>query len=303
MANVTVNSFVLPGYHYGGATATIRLYASLMWTDSAGTPHVGGSHEKWYQDIACTVAGTVVTVPQFVTQSTLDALDYPTVTITAVLFDHLGARRQVLFSGWSIPTTTPTTWAALKIFNMAQSLVLPPDFYLNRQQVIDLISSLLASATQGIVSEVPAGVIDGVNGTFTLSSTPVLGSQLVFLNGILQQEGNLGAGTESYTISGATITHFLPPQPGDRLFVVYRTASGLLGNLTATVEGVGALVAGTTTTILSAAVAANSAIECISKGDGIIGNLRVSNRVVATSFDVESSEGDDAGNFKWILYT
>lgn len=225
MANVTVNTFLYSGYNYGGSTATVRLYASDLWTDSAGNPHIGGSHLGWYQDISCVVSGVTVTIPQFVTQSTLDSIDNPTVTITAVLYDHLGARRQVLFSGWSIPTTTPITYAALRIFNLANSLVQAPDFYLTRQETIDLFNSLVALASQGVIPEIPAGVINGVNGTFTLSQTPVAGTLELFLNGLLQQNG------VDYTLSGSTITHNLPPQPGDWLFAVYRTASGIIGNV------------------------------------------------------------------------
>ena len=68
-----------------------------------------------------------------------------------------------------------------------------------------------------ITRETPAGTINGSNTTFTLANTPVVGSEEVFLNGILQEPG---AGND-YTISGGTITYLTAPATGDRLRVSY----------------------------------------------------------------------------------
>jgi len=66
--------------------------------------------------------------------------------------------------------------------------------------------------------EVPSGLINGANTTYTLANTPIAGSDHVYLNGILQQEG---AGND-YTISGLTITYLAAPQTNDKLIVTYR---------------------------------------------------------------------------------
>lgn len=79
------------------------------------------------------------------------------------------------------------------------------------------IDSLMAKANF-VDRETPSGAIDGVNTTFTLANTPVAGSEHVYLNGLLQEDG---AGND-YTISGATITYLSPPQVGDVLKVSYR---------------------------------------------------------------------------------
>lgn len=142
MSTVSISTFQIADYNYGGSTAKLRLYASQNWTDSAGNPYIGGSHAGWFQEISLSVSGTTITVPTFSTVSTLDALDYPMTTIDGVIYDHLNTRREVLFSGWSIPTNTPTTWAQLQIFNLGSLLVQAPDFYLNRQETIDLINSI-----------------------------------------------------------------------------------------------------------------------------------------------------------------
>jgi hypothetical protein len=68
-----------------------------------------------------------------------------------------------------------------------------------------------------ITRETPTGSINGANTTFTLANTPVVGTEQVFLNGILQEPG---AGND-YTISGLTITYLAAPATGDRLRVTY----------------------------------------------------------------------------------
>jgi hypothetical protein len=64
--------------------------------------------------------------------------------------------------------------------------------------------------------ETPTPDPDGVTTVFTLSETPVLGSEQVFLNGILQEEG------VDYTIDGAEITFAVAPDVGFTIRVSYR---------------------------------------------------------------------------------
>lgn len=68
--------------------------------------------------------------------------------------------------------------------------------------------------------ETPSGTINGSNAEFTLDNTPVAGSEEVFVNGILQDEGS----GNDYTISGDTITFEAgaEPQTGDKVRVSYR---------------------------------------------------------------------------------
>lgn len=66
--------------------------------------------------------------------------------------------------------------------------------------------------------ETPAGTINGVNVTFTIANTPVLGSEHIYLNGNLQ---DVGAGND-YTISGLTITYLTAPLTGEKLRASYR---------------------------------------------------------------------------------
>jgi len=66
--------------------------------------------------------------------------------------------------------------------------------------------------------EIPSGSINGSNTSFTLANTPVVGSEHVYLNGMLQESG---AGND-YTITGTAITMLTAPLTGEKLRVSYR---------------------------------------------------------------------------------
>lgn len=66
-----------------------------------------------------------------------------------------------------------------------------------------------------VVRETPSGALNGVNVTFVLFDLPVVGTEEVYLNGLLQDEG----GSDDYTISGATITFNVAPISTDKLLV------------------------------------------------------------------------------------
>jgi hypothetical protein len=85
---------------------------------------------------------------------------------------------------------------------------------------VDGSSGACGSATfpAYVDNETPAGNLNGVNKTFTLTQPPApAGSLSLFRNGIMQR-----AGTD-YTLSGATVT-FTPaaPQSGDVMVAFYR---------------------------------------------------------------------------------
>jgi hypothetical protein len=69
-----------------------------------------------------------------------------------------------------------------------------------------------------ITRETPTGTINGSNTTFTLANTPISGTEMVFLNGVLQ---DAGAGND-YTISGTTITMLSAPLSGDKIRASYQ---------------------------------------------------------------------------------
>lgn len=72
------------------------------------------------------------------------------------------------------------------------------------------------SNTNFIDKETPSGAVNGVNTLFTLANTPVLGSEHVYLNGLLLDAG------DDYTISGTVITLTPAPLTGEKIRVSYR---------------------------------------------------------------------------------
>lgn len=75
-----------------------------------------------------------------------------------------------------------------------------------------------------VSSEVPSGLVNSSNVTFTLASTPTAGTVRLYQNGVRLKV------TEDYTISGATITMNTAPVTGDLLLADYQTNSTVSGN-------------------------------------------------------------------------
>ena len=71
------------------------------------------------------------------------------------------------------------------------------------------------------VTEDLAGTKNGVNTTFTLSNTPVLGSLLLVHNLAHPYRVTSAPGATEYSISGTTITMGTPPDSGDTLWAQY----------------------------------------------------------------------------------
>ena len=87
---------------------------------------------------------------------------------------------------------------------------------------VDLnLSDLAGVGTVGaktyVNREVPSGTKNGSNADFVLAHTPLSGTEMVFLNGILQ---NAGAGND-YTFATATITFLTAPISTDTILVTY----------------------------------------------------------------------------------
>jgi hypothetical protein len=71
--------------------------------------------------------------------------------------------------------------------------------------------------TNIVTRETPLGAVDSSNVTFILAFSTAVGSEHVYLNGILQDEG----GSNDYTISGAIITFNMAPITGSKVRVSY----------------------------------------------------------------------------------
>lgn len=65
--------------------------------------------------------------------------------------------------------------------------------------------------------EVPSGTKNSSNVIFSLANVPILGSEQVYVNGLLQYDGS----GNDYTISGLTITFTVAPSSTDIILVTY----------------------------------------------------------------------------------
>ena len=73
------------------------------------------------------------------------------------------------------------------------------------------------SATNYACRKVPTtGAINGSNAVFTWSPIPIVGTEMLFRNGILQS-----GGSDDYTISGGSITFIGAPLSGDKIVMTY----------------------------------------------------------------------------------
>ena len=68
-----------------------------------------------------------------------------------------------------------------------------------------------------IVGEVPTGLINSSNVTYSIANTPVASTVAIYLNGLRQREG----GSYDYTISGTTVTFIKAPRTNSDLLVDY----------------------------------------------------------------------------------
>ena len=96
-------------------------------------------------------------------------------------------------------------------------VTLSGDVTMDHFGVVTINPATVVRVADIVKREVPVGAVDGVNVTFTLANTPKVGTEDVFVNGVLQESG---VGND-YTISGGTITILYELIPSDKLRVSY----------------------------------------------------------------------------------
>jgi len=89
------------------------------------------------------------------------------------------------------------------------------------ETVVDLALSSTKSTNIQVYKEVPIGSIDGTNAIFDLRNEPAMGSEHLYLNGLLVEDGIYS----DYTISGSTITFCEPLLEGMKLHCTYYYAT------------------------------------------------------------------------------
>lgn len=105
----TIATTQLNGYNGGGTSAILRFKADCDFVTSAGEVVKAG---KTYRDIACDVAGTVLTIPTITTiPSTTDSTSNSQATWTATIYVNARKKYDVWLGGFHLSHTLPTpTW-------------------------------------------------------------------------------------------------------------------------------------------------------------------------------------------------
>lgn len=77
------------------------------------------------------------------------------------------------------------------------------------------VNDQIVTTTSYVVREIPSGSVNGSNRVFTLANTPIATTEMVFLNGVLQNP------ITDYTISNAVITLVTAPNTNEKIRVTY----------------------------------------------------------------------------------
>ena len=97
------------------------------------------------------------------------------------------------------------------------AVTLSGDVTMDEAGVVTINPATVVRVADIITRETPTGLVNGVNDTYVLANTPKVGTESVFVNGLLQDSG---AGND-YTIADDTITMLYLLTTGDKLRVSY----------------------------------------------------------------------------------
>lgn len=166
MSDVVISSFDPPvPWNWDGTTGTVRFFCDGNFLDSDNRWCLGGDGENgFYYSFPFTVDGSgLIHVASCTIASPLGGRQ-PNTLYSARLYDEQGTGREFLFTGWTIPQTTPTTLGALEILNEARTLANPLlNYLITSAQVQALIN-----AAVGILNKASAVIY----GLVRLSAPP-----------------------------------------------------------------------------------------------------------------------------------
>jgi hypothetical protein len=122
--DITIASTSIPNWQHGGTTAALRIFCPQGFTSSDGVtvlPSRRGEKAD-YQDVPCTVAGTILTIPSFTLRSTTDSIDNPAARYDAVLVDNRGVEREIFFADFAVrhDLGAVVSWSQLRINRAAR---------------------------------------------------------------------------------------------------------------------------------------------------------------------------------------
>lgn len=175
MSILSISGFDVPNCQLPGTTAQLRIYYDQTFVDSAGDQVQGGAvgSNNFFTEVSCTIANDTLSVPSFdlITSDDAQAPLFAQSPVTGVVFQN-GAAKTTLFSQYVVSTSLGAScaFAAWAIFNAAVVITYPSTFYLTREQVLDLISTIPPTV---------ADASDVVKGSTFLTVAPLVPSSPV----------------------------------------------------------------------------------------------------------------------------
>lgn len=246
MAKIQIQALSVGSWQDANVTE-LRLFCSNAFTTSDGIyiPQGGVSGDgRAYKTLTLTYNSStdVLTIPQFLIDSTTDGQDFRSARYTAALYDSTGAFARILegFDQFAVPSVIATssscipsgasyccTWAEIRLYNTA-SIALPFDDFYTKTEINRLLTAL-DSSTWGEIGGTLSDQTDLQAALDAKQDTGTFVTSLNSLTGALTLAVGSGGTDFAAGASGATITLNLPDASA--------TARGALTTGTQTIAG------------------------------------------------------------------
>lgn len=212
MSIITVSTFTIPNWQYGGTTARLRIYPNTTFKTSDGKIIFQGSLSRraWYRDVSCTVSGSLLTIPQFVIDSTTDS-DNPNATYSAVLIDDKGAEREDFLPDmpeFRLSTIDGATvsWLQIRAYNQRAQRIPPQNWY---ETVNGIFNSLNSKLGGGSSSPNAGQVLSSASpGISEWTSQPTLAKIFLNTGGNAAPTTAKGTGSRLVYFDGGGVEHY-----------------------------------------------------------------------------------------------
>jgi hypothetical protein len=141
--DVTVAATTITNYRLGGTTARLRIVANDNFFNSSGRQILRGNvaTNNFYGEVVCTVAGTTVSCPSIVVDSTVDS-SHPLATYSAYLISQKNHRTDYLLN-FKVPTSfgAAITWQQVSTYSHGLPHHMPTTYY-TADQINQLIAAI-----------------------------------------------------------------------------------------------------------------------------------------------------------------
>jgi hypothetical protein len=169
MTQITVQAGTLEMDGIGGDPALeMRIFAKYTFTPSTGEAVIGSGvrRGRFFKPVACTVAGGVISYPEFQIDSTTDAIDDPRGTTYAIaLFTTAGVFLKTVYKNLRVDDApAEQSLAQIVAFSAAPAVDLPDTYYTAEQ--INALLANLGGIGGGGADETAPSVPTGLTGEY-----------------------------------------------------------------------------------------------------------------------------------------